>query len=89
MRTAATKWAAVRVLVAAVGSETAVVGGVWERSGGCVPPTHNAGRAALSGAPRPWSGLMYVFDVGKGVPRQGAAAPDCGQAWLSQKGPLP
>jgi len=66
MRTAATRWAAVRVLVAPVGSEAAAVGG--RGGGGCVSPTHNAGRSAPAGAQRPWSGLMYVSDVEKGVP---------------------
>jgi len=67
MGTAATRWAAVRVLVAPLGDDTAVAGGGGGGAGG-VPPTHNPGRAAPAGAPRPWAGLMSFCDDGKGVP---------------------
>jgi len=66
MGTVATRWAAVRMLVAPVGDESVVaVGGPgW----GFVPPIHHAGRAAPAGATRPWSVLMSFCDVGNGVP---------------------
>ena len=67
MGMAATWWAAVRVFVAPAGDEAVVVWGGGGGGEGCVPPTHNAGRAALAIAPRPSSGLMSFCDAGKGV----------------------
>jgi len=73
MWTAASRWAAGRVLVGPVGSEAVVLGGGGGGGGG-VPLPRNVGRAAPTGAPRPWSGLMYVSGVGKGVQCKGPEA---------------
>ena len=52
MRTAATRWAAARVLVAAVGSETVLVGGGGR--GGVVRPTYpQRGARRTGGRPVP------------------------------------
>jgi len=62
-----TRWAVVRVLAAPVGYEAVEVGGGGGGGGGGGPPP-NRGGGAPAGAPCPWSGLMFVSDVGKGVP---------------------
>jgi len=89
MRRLATRWAAVRVLVAPCVNEAVVVGGGegggggGGGGGGCVPPTHRAS------APPRWAphargpALCMSLMWERACRRKGAAVADRGQAWLS------